>query len=66
MRKTQLKKPPTQTPDMELRRWCIEHAIRWPTEHYGNAVYSQGGGIRGDADVIGRAEKLLKWVKASA
>lgn len=54
----------------ELRRWCIEMAMRWPvlqTTAYGN----QGGyGATGtlithtDADVIARAEKIRAWVEA--
>jgi len=52
--------------EVDLRRWCIENAIRWPTENYGAAVYSQGGGVRHDVDVIARAEKILKWVKTAA
>lgn len=54
--------------DKALRQWCVEQAIRWPQvlqnpspglgQQY--QVYSAGGYV--DADVIGRAEKLLAWV----
>jgi hypothetical protein len=52
----------------ELRRWCIEQAIRWPTEgSYASAVSGGGyGGARSEADVIGRAERLRKWVTSAA
>lgn len=53
----------------ELRRWCVEQAVRWPTvTSYGSqhgAVYSAGGGLPTqtvDADVVGRAERIRKWV----
>lgn len=56
----------------DLNRWCIEMAIRWPTitSYGGNAhgVYSAGGGLGSqqvDADVIGRANKIMAWVKES-
>lgn len=54
---------------IELRQWCIEHAMRWPVMQ--TQTYSQAGGYLGgggstttysDADVIGRANKLLDWL----
>lgn len=57
--KVTLKKPGATT--LELRRWCIEQAIRWPSEREGMAgVYSGGGGYRAVAD------KILKWVTIAA
>jgi|GEM_PF-6923926 len=57
--------------EQDLNRWCIEMAIRWPTvTSYGHpqgGVYSAGGGLPSqqiDADVIGRANKIMAWVKA--
>jgi hypothetical protein len=50
--------------DEELRRWCIEQAIRWPmvgSSYSGGMAFS--GGER-EADVIERAERLLTWVKS--
>jgi hypothetical protein len=63
-------------PNVELNRWCIEMAMRWPVVHvqasYGNglqganAIYQQPVPARDiDADVIGRAEKIMAWVKAA-
>ncbi|WP_315731723.1 MULTISPECIES: hypothetical protein [unclassified Bradyrhizobium] len=54
---------------VELNRWCIEMAMRWPVvTTYGptNGVYSAGGGLphhQADADVIGRANKIMAWIK---
>jgi len=36
---------------VELRRWCVEKAIGWPTV-----------ACPKDEDVIARAEKLYEWV----
>lgn len=48
---------------LELRRWCIEQASRWPTETRGSHGGSFGGGYSTvDSDLIGRAEKILAWV----
>lgn len=69
MRKAKLKLKPVSAPaPLELRRWCIEQAIRWPTEREGglNGVYSGGGGYRMiESDLLGRADKILKWVKTA-
>lgn len=62
--------------EVELNRWCVEMAMRWPIVHapatYGNAnagmqqMYQQGQPARDvDADVIGRANKIAEWVKQS-
>ena len=63
------RKPVVKQDSIELRRWCIEHAMRWPVSP---ARSSQAGayGVAGhpsemtllDQDVISRAEKLLAWV----
>lgn len=61
--------------DIELNRWAISMAMTWPviTTHYnhGNALGvglpGYGANIQrgeGDADVIGRADKIIAWVKA--
>lgn len=52
-------------PDFELRRWCIEQAIKWPYESAGLGNYAAGIGMpspRTEVDIIGRAEKLYAWV----
>jgi hypothetical protein len=56
----------------DLRRWCIEQATHWPTYTVGYGHVAQGiGGMAGpgysnqDADVIGRAKKILDWVLTS-
>lgn len=59
--------------DIELNRWCIEMAMRWPVvrveQSYGTAldgtqIYLQNIPARDvDADVIGRAGKIAAWVK---
>jgi hypothetical protein len=58
--------------ETELNRWCIEMALRWPTmTSYGaagGAVGAYGGGTLSqtvDCDVIGRANKIMAWVKES-
>jgi len=53
--------------EIELRRWCIEQAIRWPTVG-GSPGYAaiQGGGAFSppqEANIIDRAERLLRWVQ---
>lgn len=61
-------KPAAEPTTLELRRWCIEQASRWPTEREGGmgGVYSGGGGYRMiEADLLGRAEKILKWVQSA-
>jgi hypothetical protein len=61
----------TPKTDVELNRWCVEMAMKWPvvTTFGGNgAVYSAGGGLptqQIDADVIGRALKIRNWVTAA-
>lgn len=60
--------------DVDLNRWCIEMAIRWPVvrvePRYGNAVggiqpgyHPNISGGEADADVIGRAAKIAAWIK---
>lgn len=54
----------TQDNETELRRWCVEMAVRWPVQG-GNGGFASGAYIPTmDADVLGRAKKLLDWVKA--
>lgn len=64
-------KPRTAKVDIDLNRWCIEMAMRWPiisSGGYGNAGAFQGGMPRQeiDADVIGRANRIMAWVKSPA
>ncbi len=55
--------------DLDLNRWCIEMAMRWPLISiggYGNAAgqYLQNLPRQdSDADIIGRATKIMAWVK---
>lgn len=60
-----VKKAPAANTELELRRWCIEQAIRWPTENYQNGFASVGGGMRTDVDIIGRAKRLRDWVTSA-
>lgn len=57
--------------ELELNRWCIEQAMRWPVHSFGG--YGAVGGAGNyppmprqetDADIIGRANKLMAWIKA--
>lgn len=47
---------------VDLRRWCIEQAMRWPSTSDGSYVSNTFNSPRYDADVIGRAKQLLNWV----
>lgn len=54
---------------IELNRWCIEMAMRWPVHEdcWGGGGYFSGGGgyvTRTDADIIERANKIFAWVTA--
>ena len=58
--------------EQDLNRWCIEMAMRWPivtVGGYGNAAAQLGGYVanmprhEADADVLGRANKIMAWVK---
>lgn len=67
MKKPVKRKPTLQFFDqLELRRWCIEQAIRWPvyeTGGYGGAYQNVPmPRLTHDADVLGRAAKILKWI----
>lgn len=66
-------KPRAQSLDqIELRRWCIQMAMSWPVV---STSYTYSGAVgfpqlpkeatARDADVIGRADKLLNWVNSS-
>lgn len=56
-----------QDPSLELRRWCIEQAIKWPQD-FGRAYSSMSAQYphppvaMQEANIIGRAEAILKWV----
>ena len=69
-------KKATPKSDLELNRWCIEMAMRWPVHSSGGyysghaqgvGVYTQHGGyvppVHKDEDIIGRAEKIMAWLK---
>jgi hypothetical protein len=52
--------------ETELRRWCIEQAMRWPMRSAnfgGQAMYQTPAH---EEDVIGRATRLRNWVLATA
>ena len=64
------KAKPANKAQQDLNRWCIEMAIKWPLITTYNSpmqgVYSAGGGLghqQTDADIIGRANKIMAWVK---
>ena len=50
---------------IELRKWCIEQALRWPVFYEGGGVGYPQPSAHEDADVIGRAEEIFKWVSAT-
>lgn len=52
--------------EADLRRWCIEQAMRWPLEGgYGNQMGAYGGNLpRVEADILGRAKRIYDWVRA--
>lgn len=50
-----------------LRRWAVEQAVKWPqvmtgSNHSSGASVWNSGPNYQDADVIGRAEKLVAYV----
>lgn len=57
------------THEVELRRWCVEQAMRWPV--YGPG-YAQGAGIGqavysqnlNEANIMDRANRLWTWVNS--
>lgn len=61
--KSVVRKSPTK-PEIELRRWCIEQATRWPMESFNaGGVYSGGGGYRQvEVDLLSRAQRIYDWV----
>jgi hypothetical protein len=52
--------------EVDLRRWCIEQAVRWPVEpaRYPGIASAGGYAPPTEHDVIGRAKKIHEWVKA--
>lgn len=69
--KVTIRKPPAMRSELELRRWCIEQAIRWPMDVIGGGnggAYGIPGhiGQKVEQDVIGRAKRLREWVTATA
>lgn len=62
-------KKAAQKPDVELRRWCIEQAIRWPmigpTSSYQQALNQMGlqPPRQQEANIIDRANRILAWVR---
>lgn len=58
-----MKRKPKEADQLELRRWCIESAIRWPTENSYAGMVSGGGGYKPAPDIIDRAEKIFTWVQ---
>lgn len=48
--------PPADRSELELRRWCIEQALNETKAFYIGQDTS---------DLIGRATKILNWVKES-
>ena len=63
-------KSPKTMDEIALRRWCIERAAQWPVQGpaaYG-AIASAGGGYAHtvELDLLGRADRILKWIKQGA
>lgn len=57
---------------LQLNQWCIEMAVKWPVKSigsYGQAMAQGGLGYQPprheDEDVIGRANKIMAWVKTA-
>ena len=70
MKKAKVKKQVAPKDEAEVRRWCIEQAIRWPWDsghHYANA-----GGLGtmyqgpSEPNILKRADEILKWVRTQA
>jgi hypothetical protein len=49
--------------DEELRRWCIEQAIRPMRSGAHYAGMQQFPTPAHEEDIIGRADRLIKWVR---
>lgn len=51
-------------PDVELNRWCIEQAMRWPMISIGNYGGAQSLMPRTEqeADILNRALRIRAWV----
>ncbi len=49
--------------ELELRKWCIDQAVRWGW-HYGTSASLGGYTNSGpqEPDVIGRANRIYDWV----
>ena len=72
----QRKKVVTRSVPIDLRKWCVEKAMGWPTIRTDEQIgypsgivcvgdFGGGSGTRTtyrDADVLDRAEKLLAWM----
>ncbi|KRQ11918.1 hypothetical protein AOQ73_05785 [Bradyrhizobium pachyrhizi] len=67
MPKTTKPAPQKAAAHEELNRWAIEMVIRWPRVSHGGYGLSQSQAYvpsrDEDADVIGRATKIVEWVK---
>lgn len=55
--------------ELELRKWCIEQAIRWPwsaPQRYNQGMASVGGGYKdfpsSEPNTIARAQQIYKWI----
>lgn len=63
-----MKKPirakPQPTDELELRRWCVEQAIRWPSIGQYQGMGQSFPPPYQEADVLGRANRLLAWVNS--
>lgn len=59
---------PRPRSEVELRRWCIEQALRWPWDA-GRYAGAMGGGFSqppSQPDVLKRATEIMIWVKTPA
>lgn len=56
---------------LALNKWCIEMASRWPVWQHGGYSGALAGALGGmpqppqqvEADIIGRANRIMDWVK---
>lgn len=56
----------TDQSDIDLRRWCVSEAMRWPSPPYSASYANQLGGVpmpTPQRNPIQDAEAIYNWVK---